>query len=530
LKRILIAITAVWAVFAVALLALPRLVGLYDFYDYRGLLVSQLEAATGRQASIGGDVTLTLFPTASFTADDVRIANVEGAAAPYVINAPRVVFGIEPASILSRKLRITRVVLKQPELNLEVLKDGRKSWDFHPGKARKPGKRLAGFEAREATIVYRAGNGAATLKGDVTLDASGERPRITATLTAGAIDLDQFLPEAATGPDKARGGGERWSRAPLGLEKLRGADLTLALDAAELRYGRHVFDKPALKAVLDGGVLKIERMSAGLLGGQALITGSVDARAVPAVALDLSLKGASLQQALAAWTDREFATGTLDLTASVTGKGDSQYAIVSSLSGTAMLDARNGSITGFDTGALSSDLMHLTRYDDFFQLADTAMRGGQSPYSRIGGGVKIGNGVARLDNFSGNLASARATAQGSVDLPRWQVDMDVSISLTGEGRETMPPVTMALRGRLDAPEQDNDLKPMTKYVGKKLLNTVVHDLMGDEEPHAHDMSRAERHEQRRRVINGLMDRWKKHGGNAGRQNDDYRKIRRYELH
>lgn len=502
LKKILIGIGVLWALGAVALLIVPRLSG---GADYRGLLIAQIEARTGRKVTIEGEVKMRLLPTPEITAEDVRLANIEGAPSPDVLKVPRAVFRLERGPLVTQKLKVTEVILDHPKIYLDILPDGRKSWDFEPKSV--PGKKKTAIDActaHNATILYRKGEAELTLTGELSWKGGGERPVIEASLKGGRIELDPFLGPADSGPGHAREGGRRWSETPIDLGALRGADGKIALVADEIRYRRYTLDKPAISARLDNGELKIEDAAAGLFGGHASAKGAIDARAVPAFKLDLTVENGSVDKALSDWADTPFASGTFRMTAGLSAKGDSQFTMVRSLAGTVLIEAREGVVRGFDSAQLSQDMSRLDRYGDFLDLADTALTGGQSRYTAIGGGLAFKDGVGTLNDFKGSFDGSKATATGNVDLPRWSVDMQVALGLTGGKNAKAPSVTLSLDGRLDAPDKKAHLGEMGKYVGKRLADTVIDDLLGEKPPE--DIPKAERREKAKKVVNKLLDK------------------------
>lgn len=503
LKKVLIAIAAVWGVAAVCLMLLPRLPA---SIDYKSVLIEQIEARTGRQAYIDGEVSMRMFPSPEITAGEVRVANIEGAPSADVIRARRAVFKVDGGALLSRKVRVTGIELSQPKIYLDVLADGRKSWDFQP--VGKPGKNrkaaFDGFVAKDATILYRKGEAQLMLTGDLSYDRAGERPVIEASLKAGKVDLEAFLGPPGSGPDQVRDGGKRWSEEPIDISVLRGADGKIEIQADEIRYRRYLFAKPSLTAGLSNGRLRIEKASAGLFGGAATMTGMVDAREVPALKLEVTLSRASVDKALSDWADTPFASGEFGMTASVSASGNSQYAMVRSLSGTALIEAKDGVVRGFDAAQLGNEMSQLDQYGDFLDLAITALNGGQSRYTRITGGLAFDGGVGELKDFKATLDGARASAQGRVDLPDWSVDMAVSLAMTGKQNSKVPPVALTLNGPIGSPEQKTHLGAVGKYVGKKLAKTVIDDVLGEKAPE--EMPRQEQREKAKKLASKLVDK------------------------
>lgn len=515
LKKVLIAIAVVWGVVAIGLIVVPRLPA---SIDYRSVLIDQIEARTGRQAYIDGAVTMQMLPSPEITAENVRIASIDGAPSPDFMRVRRAVFKVDRGSLLSRKVRVTGIELSQPKIYLDVLADGRKSWDFQPVK--KPGKTrnvaFDAFKATDATIIYRRGEAQMMLTGDLSYDGAGERPVLDASLKAGKIDLDPFLGQRKSGPDRARDGGKRWSDEPIEIGILRAADGRIDIQADEIRFRRYLLAKPSLAATLSNGRLRIEKASAGLFGGAATATGVVDARDVPALKLEVTLAKASVDKALSDWADTPFASGEFGMTASVSAAGTSQLAMVRSLSGTLKIDAADGVVRGFDAAQLNGELAHLTRYSDFIDLADAALGGGQTRYAKISGMVAIKDGVARFEGVKASLDASRATVTGTVDLPRWTVDMDVALTLTGAQHASTPAVGLSLSGPLDSPDRKNRLGDMGKFVGKRFVDTVIRDVLGDDEPRRDDAAPGERREKTKRVVNRLIDKLEKRKGRERR--------------
>ncbi|MBI1179770.1 MAG: AsmA family protein, partial [Alphaproteobacteria bacterium] len=187
-KRVLIGIAAGAGLLLAAALAVPALM---DWSGYRDRIAGQIEAVTGRDASVGGDIGFALLPRPAFSTGAVRIASVSGAASPDLVAAPAATLDVAFFPLLQGKLRVTRVLLQEPRISLEVTPGGRRNWVFaEADKARRQGRakgtRLAirALSARDATVSYRE---------------RGRRP-----VTVSHLDFD-VRAESARGPFYARG-------------------------------------------------------------------------------------------------------------------------------------------------------------------------------------------------------------------------------------------------------------------------------------------------------------------------------------
>lgn len=125
------------------------------------------------------------------------------------------------------------------------------------------------LELEDARIEV-AGGGAS---GRLTLDRSGARPRLAATLATEAADLRRIAEIATAG----------------GGRILRALDATLGLAADHARFGALEFGRTTLAARLEGGVLSAETRDAPLAGGRADATLRIEAADPSALAATAGL-------------------------------------------------------------------------------------------------------------------------------------------------------------------------------------------------------------------------------------------------
>src|SRR6201984_106396 len=79
LRTILIAVAVLVVALVVTAVAVVMSI---DFNQYKGLVASQVKAATGRDLVIGGNFKLALSLTPSVTVDNVTFANAPGGSRP----------------------------------------------------------------------------------------------------------------------------------------------------------------------------------------------------------------------------------------------------------------------------------------------------------------------------------------------------------------------------------------------------------------------------------------------------------------
>jgi AsmA protein len=108
-------------------------------FDAKPQLEAALTQATGRQATIGGSVHPSYFPTLGFHAKDVRLANAAGGQASDMIAIKEVQIGIGARGLFNRQVEVNRLRLVEPQIALEIGADAKPNWEFKPTAPAQPG-------------------------------------------------------------------------------------------------------------------------------------------------------------------------------------------------------------------------------------------------------------------------------------------------------------------------------------------------------------------------------------------------------
>ncbi len=195
MRKLLIGAVVVIVLALGALAAAPRFV---DPGAYRDLVTASLRRATGRDIAIDGPLDLTLLPTPSLTAHDVRVPNPPGMARPDLLRIGGLELRLAVAPLLTGRIVLQSVTMADPELDIERLPDGRLNLDG----AMQAGDRGAGSRG--------AGSGAsreATPLGVERVDITNGRLSYRAGATAWHLDrLDMTARLAGMGgPARAEG-------------------------------------------------------------------------------------------------------------------------------------------------------------------------------------------------------------------------------------------------------------------------------------------------------------------------------------
>jgi uncharacterized protein involved in outer membrane biogenesis len=117
----LIAIIGLGAAAAWALLPTERILR---------LAADQVRAATGRELTIAGAATPSLWPALGASVEGIALSNADWASDSQMLSAKSARISVALWPLLSGDVQVTGLVLVAPKLSLEIAADGRRNWDF----------------------------------------------------------------------------------------------------------------------------------------------------------------------------------------------------------------------------------------------------------------------------------------------------------------------------------------------------------------------------------------------------------------
>ncbi|QIE47081.1 AsmA family protein [Pseudohalocynthiibacter aestuariivivens] len=247
------------------------------------------------------------------------------------------------------------------------------------------------------------------LSGAADIYLGGARPRVTAQLAAGALDLSAL--ESGNADGGGTGGGtavsEGWSKAPIDASAVGLADAEISLSASSLDLGTLQFGATRILATVDRSRAVFQFKE--LQGYSGNITGQfvVNNRSGLSVGGDLSAAGIDMERLLtdAAGITRFATTGRANL--KFLGVGGSIDAIMRSLSGSLSLATGRGVISGFDLDKL---------------MRSGNGTGGTTVFDEMSAKFDITDGNMRGDNLKMSMPLASATGRGRIGLGAQDID------------------------------------------------------------------------------------------------------------
>ena len=91
-----------------------------------------VQQATGRTLVIGGDVSISAWPSLAANIGEVTFSNAPGASTDQMAEMRELRAEIALLPLFSGEVQIAEFVLRDPVINLEVLPNGRPNWQFDP--------------------------------------------------------------------------------------------------------------------------------------------------------------------------------------------------------------------------------------------------------------------------------------------------------------------------------------------------------------------------------------------------------------
>ncbi|MDF2095372.1 AsmA family protein [Aquibaculum arenosum] len=127
MPRILKWIAAVFALLAVAVVAA---IFLFDWNMLRGPIEARVEAATGRDFAIEGDLQGEFSWQPWMRARDIRLANADWAQAEELVHVEELALRIDARELLRGQLVIMDTRIRGADIQLEIDEEGRANWDM----------------------------------------------------------------------------------------------------------------------------------------------------------------------------------------------------------------------------------------------------------------------------------------------------------------------------------------------------------------------------------------------------------------
>ncbi len=127
MKKLLVVVAVLVVLLVGAVVAAPFLI---PSETIKAQLTTQVENATGRKLSVGGDIDLAVLPNLAVDLRDVSFANVPDSDVADMVTLKELKVGLKLLPLLRGAVEISQFVLVEPVIHLEVDADGKGNWVF----------------------------------------------------------------------------------------------------------------------------------------------------------------------------------------------------------------------------------------------------------------------------------------------------------------------------------------------------------------------------------------------------------------
>lgn len=312
------------------------------------------------------------------------------------------------------------------------------SWRFDDARVD-----LAGVEAKAAGTIV-AGDGKTTFDLDLAMAA--------ASLARHAAVLAGAAP-AGTATEAE---GNLWSDAAIDFSALAGLEGKVRLSAGDLDvlYGLHLANA-RLEAELSGNMVRLVALSGEALGGKVQATGTLEkAPAGAAVAATVTLAGGRLDTLASDGTGAPRATGGIDATLNVSGRGLSPRGILALLEGGGEVRTSDGVIAALSPQAVDeaarvalSEPSELDK-DRLAELLARDPLSGAYPFKAFSAALTVGDGVVKSEPIAFDAEQAGLTITTVMDLQSLRLDSEwvLKPNPVSPDKAPLPPVTFVYAG------------------------------------------------------------------------------------
>jgi uncharacterized protein involved in outer membrane biogenesis len=254
-----------------------------------------------------------------------------------------------------------------------------------------------------------AGLASSDLGGEINVRLDGERPAITATLTAETVDLTAL--GGGGGGESGKKSDKLFPADPLSLDGLKAVDAKLQLKAKAIVVAGARLEEATLGVALDGGNLVVKPIQGMLAGGAMDGSVQLDGRKKAASLMaKLIVRKIDLGRMAKEMADTDMLEGHASLKIDVAGAGSSVAAIMASLDGAA------GIVMG--KGRMKSAALN-TLIGGPTQILSDVFTGGDSEYTAINCAVvrfPVTKGVATAEPLVLDTEVAAFVGEGTIDL------------------------------------------------------------------------------------------------------------------
>ncbi|MFV9890714.1 MAG: AsmA family protein [Rickettsia conorii subsp. raoultii] len=98
--------------------------------NYKGIVIDKVKEATNRDLTINGDIKLSLLPNPTISLSEIKLSSINGTKAPHLVSVEGAKASLRLFPLFRGAIEVASIELQKPIINLEVLSNGQKNWQF----------------------------------------------------------------------------------------------------------------------------------------------------------------------------------------------------------------------------------------------------------------------------------------------------------------------------------------------------------------------------------------------------------------
>ncbi|WP_341788193.1 AsmA family protein [Rickettsia endosymbiont of Lasioglossum villosulum] len=102
--------------------------------NYKGIIISKVKETINRDLTINGDIKLSLLPNPAISLPEVKLSLIDKTKEPYLVSVENAKASLKLLPLFRGTIEVASVELQKPVINLEVLNNGQKNWEFSTPK------------------------------------------------------------------------------------------------------------------------------------------------------------------------------------------------------------------------------------------------------------------------------------------------------------------------------------------------------------------------------------------------------------
>lgn len=102
--------------------------------NYKGIIISTVKETINRDLTINGDIKLSLLPNPAISLLKIKLSSIDKTKEPYLVSVENAKASLKLLPLFRGAMEVASVELQKPVINLEVLNNGQKNWEFSTPK------------------------------------------------------------------------------------------------------------------------------------------------------------------------------------------------------------------------------------------------------------------------------------------------------------------------------------------------------------------------------------------------------------